>query len=203
MKPGIILASLSLLFGASTIRAQVESRYKNEIVFPQGMRNFSVGVSPTVSNRFMLHSENSYSETVIVPPVSIFWETAIADFGKAGSIGAGTQIDYYRYKYHFLWDDGYGDKDIEVNSGQVLFTGVLSYHYTLATRLEIYAKAMAMISVVGRTYSEERLDPKGLDASFTFGAAVGLRYFFSRTWGVYAEGGRIPGSVAVGLTARW
>ncbi|MDR0511208.1 MAG: hypothetical protein LBH06_08975 [Rikenellaceae bacterium] len=178
------------------------SRYDREFVFPLRMRNISLGASPALWREFTMPVNRETDRRTVLPPIHLTCERAMTDMGNAGSLGWGFQLGYGRYGYNYLWNDGYGDREVHVRAGRFEAMAGLSYHYTIATRFEAYARAMAGAGITG--YRGDRSgDADEMDARFQWNAVAGARYFFTRSFGVYAEGGYTAGIANAGLTYRW
>lgn len=199
----IIVVGAVLLSLPSALSAQSsESRYNKEIVFPLRMRNISLGVSPVIMRGFMLHERTGADVSVNMPPVHIAAETCAWDFGKAGSIGTGAFLSHARYTYSYDGEDGNGGNRVSVKTGMTQVLVGLSYHYTLRTRLEAYTRLMIGTGIGG--YNSSRAGAThDMTAKIIWNGVVGMRWFFSDGFGVYAEGGYTSGCVNGGITYRW
>lgn len=202
LPPSFAVAQNAGNYGKPETSVASGNRYRKEIVFPLEMDNLSVGISPYIMRDFMVHSSVPADITVTLPPVHIAYERCVWDMGNAGSIGTGLFLSYGKYKYSYAGDDGRGGDTIDVKAGLVNMLAGLSYHYTIRTRLEVYARLMIGSSMgnfdSGRASGVDSWRPR-----FIWNGVAGVRYFFSNSFGVYAEGGYTSGYVNLGATLRW
>jgi hypothetical protein len=197
-----IVAAVLVLMPAALWAQSSGSRYNKEFVFPLHINNISIGASPVIMRGFMLHDHPGADIAVKMPPVHIMAEHCAWDFGNAGSIGTGAFISYGRYTYSYDGEDGRGGNRINVRTGMTHILAGVSYHYTVLTRLEAYTRLMFGAGISG--YNSDREGAThNMNAKIIWNGVVGMRYFFSNSFGVYAEGGYTSGCVNVGITYRW
>ena len=193
----------ALLSLPSALRAQgSESRYNKELVFPLYMKNVSLGASPVILHGFMLRGRDAAGLSVTLPPVHFMFEQCFWDMGNAGSLGWGVFVSYGKYKYSYAGSNGYGGNVVNVRAGMLQPLAGLSYHYTIRTRLEVYARMMLGFSATGFR-SDRAGDIADWDSQFIWNGVAGVRWFFSNSFGVYAEGGHTSGLINAGITYRW
>lgn len=202
MRNIFIIILTAFLVPVSIVAQESESRYNKEMVFPLRIRNISIGISPIVLDGFMYTRSAGSKASVTLPPIHLMVERCHWDLGNAGSIGSGIFVSYGRYTYTYAGPDGNGGNEIDVRVGTTNGLVGLSYHYTICTRLEAYARLM-----VGAEVEFSKSSKAGATADMTgemiWNAVGGARYFFSNSWGAYIEGGYTSGAVNAGLTYRW
>jgi hypothetical protein len=204
MRSIYLIAIGTLLFAfPSVLSAQSsESRYNKEFVFVHRMRNLSFGVSPTIMSEFMPHERTSAQTSVIMPSVHLMAESCIWDLGNGGSFGTGAFISYGKYTYFYEGENGYGGNQVNVKTGMTQVLAGLSYHYTIRTRMEAYTRLMLGV-VIGSYNSDRAGATHDMNAKIIWNGVVGLRWYFSNSFGVYTEGGYTSGCVNAGITYRW
>lgn len=176
------------------------SRYKKELAFPLHMRTVSVGLSPAIWDHFTIHHYKDIATglKLILPPVHLAYEQSVWDFGNAGAIGWGGMATYGKYEYAYPWNEG----EVNVRTGVFNLLVGASYHYTVATRFEVYLRAM-----LGAAISNYKDDAPGVNPSwnskFIWTGVAGARHYFSNTLGVFIESGYTLGYVNAGMILRW
>lgn len=183
-------------------------RMKTEQVFPKYARTISAGSSLDVApwSRHIKHSGTDYR--LKVPPVGIYADVCWMDFGRFGSVGYVMGADYSRFGYRWQWDDGYGPKGMSTSCNRFDVEAGLSWHITICRNFEAYVRAMADIAIIDdRTIKSETGEKNSSESKFNtyvqFAAVGGLRWYFYRNVGLYAEGGYDIGYVSAGLTFRF
>lgn len=188
-------------------------RTKSEIVFPKYTRTIQVGASPVIAEwtKVMKHATDGSksSSKMDVPPIMIYSDICFLDFGRFGSLGWSIGGEYSRYSYNWMLDNGYGDKQQDTYCNRVDFAAGLSYHITLCSRLELYARAMIDAGLIGEHTTDHE---SGEKASSTFNkmdtkmgvlATAGLRWYFCNKAGLWVEGGHDAGYVSAGLSFKF
>ena len=188
-------------------------RTKSEIVFPKYTRTIQVGVSPVIAEwtRVMKHATDGSKSSfkMAVPPIMIYSDICFLDFGRFGSLGWSIGGEYSRYSYNWMLDNGYGDKQQDTFCNRVDIAAGLSYHITLCSRLELYARAMVDAGLIGEHTNDHE---SGEEASSTFNkmdtkmgmlATAGLRWYFCNKAGLWVEGGHDAGYVSAGLSFKF
>jgi hypothetical protein len=198
----LFVAAVLLSLPAALSAQSSESRYDKEFVFPLYMRNVSFGASPVILREFMIHVHDDTQLSVVMPPVHLAAEQSIWDLGRAGSVGSGLFLSHGRYKYSYLYDDGYGGDAVNIRVGMTQVLAGVSYHYTIRTRLEAYARVMFGAGLSG-FHSDRAGATYDWSGVFIWNGVAGMRWFFSNSFGVYAEGGYTSGCVNAGITYRW
>lgn len=189
-------------------------RTESEIVFPKYSRTLQIGASPVMADgaKIMKHATDDAAKSsfkMIVPPVMIYSDICFLDFGRFGSIGWTIGGEYSRYGYNWMLDNGYGDKQQDTFCNRVDLAAGLSYHLTLCSRLELYARAMVDAGLIGEhTTDHESGDEASstfnkMDTKMTFVANAGLRWYFCKKAGIWVEGGHDTGYVSAGLSYRF
>lgn len=189
-------------------------RTKSEIVFPKYARTIQVGASPVVApwSRVMKHAVTDADKATFkmsVPPIMIYSDICFLDFGRFGSLGWTIGAEYSRYGYNWMLDDGYGEKQQDTFCNRVDLAAGLSYHLTLCRNLELYARAMLDAGLIGEHTTDHESGEKAsstfnkMDTKMTFVAVAGLRWYFCRNVGIWAEGGHDTGYVSAGLSFKF
>ena len=188
-------------------------RTGTEIVFPKYARTIQAGVSPAVASwaSVMKHAgkgDKSSCKTD-VPPIMIYSDICFLDFGRFGGIGWTIGAEYSRYSYNWMLDNGYGDRRQDTFCNRVDLAAGLSYHLTLCRNLEVYARGMIDAGIIGEHTKDHESGEKAsstfnkMDTKMTFVGVAGLRWYFCRNVGLWAEGGHNTGYVAAGLSFRY
>ena len=187
-------------------------RTKSEIVFPQYTRTLQVGVSPAIASwsRVMKHAgDDKSSFSMSVPPIMIYSDICFLDFGRFGGLGWTIGAEYSRYGYNWMLDNGYGDKQQDTFCNRVDLAAGLSYHLTLCRNLELYARGMIDAGLIGEHTTDHESGEKAsstfnkMDTKMSVVAVAGLRWYFCRKVGLWAEGGRNTGYVSAGLSYKF
>lgn len=189
-------------------------RTKSEIVFPKYSRTIQVGASPVIApwSRVMKHAVPDADKAtfkMVVPPIMIYSDICFLDFGRFGSLGWTIGAEYSRYGYNWMLDDGYGEKQHDTFCNRVDLAAGLSYHLTLCRNLELYARAMVDAGLIGEHTTDHESGEKSsstfnkMDTKITFVAVAGLRWYFCRNVGIWAEGGHDTGYVSAGLSFKF
>ena len=176
------------------------------------LKDGQVGVSPVIAEwtQVMKHAtDNSNSSFKMdIPPIMIYSDICFLDFGRFGSLGWSIGGEYSRYSYNWMLDNGYGDKQQDTYCNRVDIAAGLSYHITLCSRLELYARAMIDAGLIGEHTTDHE---SGEEASSTFNkmdtkigilATAGLRWYFCNKAGLWVEGGHDAGYVSAGLSFK-
>ncbi len=196
------------ILAESASKGAGRKRMKNEVVFAKHTRNVSAGVSADVAkwSRHIGHNGDNYK--LYVPPVGVYADICFADFSRFGSIGYVFGMSYSRFGYDWQWDNGYGPKVQDTMCNRFDVEAGLSWHITVCRNFEAYVRAMADLAVIGDRTVERETGNKNSSASnfntyVSFAAAGGLRYYFSKNFGIYAEGGYDIGYASAGLTFKF
>lgn len=197
-----ITTIVPLLGKSQTEPISSESRYAHEFVFPDGMRNMSVGASPVIVKSCLPRLSDGAGMVMTMPPIQIGWERCFIDLGLGGSFGWGVSLSHGRYKYTVDGPDGRGGNTVTTRVGMTQGMAGLSYHYTIRTRLEAYTRLM-FGAVVGGYKSDREGATHSMEARMILSGVVGARWFFSNSWGAYLEGGYTMGAANLGVTYRW
>lgn len=192
----------------SASKAAGWKRMKNEVVFAKYTRTVSAGVSADVAkwSRHIGHNGDNYK--LYIPPVDVYADICFADFSRFGSIGYVFGMSYSRFGYDWQWDNGYGPKTQDTMCNRFDVEAGLSWHITICRNFEAYVRAMVDLAVIGDKTVEHETGEKNISASnfktyVSFAAAGGLRYYFSKNFGIYAEGGYDVGYASAGLTFKF
>ena len=144
-----------------------------------------------------------------VPPIMIYSDICFLDFGRFGSLGWSIGGEYSRYSYNWMLDNGYGDKQQDTFCNRVDFAAGLSYHITLCSRLELYARAMIDAGLIGEHTTDHESGEKAsstfnkMDTKMGILATAGLRWYFCNKAGLWVEGGHDAGYVSAGLSFKF
>ena len=188
-------------------------RTKSEIVFPKYTRTIQVGVSPVIAEwtKVMKHAtdDSKSSFKMDIPPIMIYSDICFLDFGRFGSLGWSIGGEYSRYSYNWMLDNGYGDKQQDTYCNRVDIAAGLSYHITLCSRLELYARAMIDAGLIGEHTTDHESGEKAsstfnkMDTKMGILATAGLRWYFCNKAGLWVEGGHDAGYVSAGLSFKF
>lgn len=188
-------------------------RTKSEIVFPKYTRTIQVGASPVIAEwtKVMKHATDGSKSSfkMAVPPIMIYSDICFLDFGRFGSLGWSIGGEYSRYSYNWMLDNGYGDKQQDTYCNRVDFAAGLSYHITLCSRLELYARAMIDAGLIGEHTTDHESGEKAsstfnkMDTKMGILATAGLRWYFCNKAGLWVEGGHDAGYVSAGLSFKF
>lgn len=108
-----------------------------------------------------------------------------------------------------MLDNGYGDKQQDTFCNRVDLAAGLSYHLTLCRNLEVYARGMIDAGLIGEHTNDHESGEKAsstfnkMDTKMTFVAVAGIRWYFCRSIGLWAEGGHDTGYASAGLSFRF
>ena len=182
-------------------------------MFPKYTRTIQVGASPVIAEwtKVMKHAtdDSKSSFKMAVPPIMIYSDICFLDFGRFGSLGWSIGGEYSRYSYNWMLDNGYGDKQQDTYCNRVDFAAGLSYHITLCSRLELYARAMVDAELIGEHTNDHESGEKAsstfnkMDTKMGILATAGLRWYFCDKAGLWVEGGRDAGYVSAGLSFKF
>ena len=106
-------------------------------------------------------------------------------------------------------DNGYGDKQQDTFCNRVDIAADLSYHITLCSRLELYARAMVDAGLIGEHTTDHESGEKAsstfnkMDTKMGILATPGLRWYFCNKAGLWVEGGHDAGYVSAGLSFKF
>ena len=188
-------------------------RTKSEIVFPRYTRTLQLGVSPVVApwSQVMKHAVDGDKSSfkLDVPPIVVYSDICFLDFGRFGSIGWTVGAEYSRYSYSWMLDNGYGDKQQDTFCNRIDLAAGLSYHLTLCSRLELYARGMIDAGIIGEHTTDHESGEEAsstfnkMDTRMTFVAVAGLRWYFCRNVGLWVEAGHDTGYASAGLSFKF
>ncbi len=188
-------------------------RTKSEIVFPKYTRTIQAGASPVIAEwtRVMKHANNDSKSSfkMAVPPIIIYSDICFLDFGRFGSLGWSIGGEYSRYSYNWMLDNGYGDKQQDTFCNRVDLAAGLSYHITLCSNIELYARAMVDAGLIGEHTTDHESGEKAsttfnkMDTKMGILATAGLRWYFCNKAGFWVEGGHDAGYVSAGLSFKF
>lgn len=206
----ILLLTLILAFGCSTLNAQEETdSYKadpferayspGDIYFNAGVNFLFRNYAPSVFNFW-----NNYNYRT-TPPIVASLEVGVNEYLSFGG---------YAGFHSYGWDyrTSLGDYDYAYKNFGYGVRGSFHYLYLINDLLDLeldekhfdfYATVMIGLNTRSETRKEPGLTTTDLRTDGFFGTLLGFRYMFNNTFGVYLEGGR--GSLGygnIGLTIK-
>lgn len=79
----------------------------------------------------------------------IYSDICFLDFGRFGSLGWSIGGEYSRYSYNWMLTTAMATSSRTRSATELDFAAGLSYHITLCSRLELYARAMVDAGLIG------------------------------------------------------
>ncbi|MEO5569782.1 MAG: hypothetical protein ABIT08_07655 [Bacteroidia bacterium] len=181
--------TITLLFAV----AAMSTVYAQEAPFQKGTNVISAGLG--------LGSAlgSGYSSSSNTPGLSASYEHGVWTVGGPGVISLGGYLGFKGYKYEYVGTGYYFPSTYIYTVSQkwnYTVIGVRSaYHYNglESDEWDLYGGAMLSYNIVNYEYSDN--DPynsvsynsENYDNNIYFTLYIGGRYFFSKSWGAYAE----------------
>lgn len=146
------------------------------------------------------------NQKMLVPPLQLAYEYGVAEglINGNGSIGVGVAGGYAASKYVIA---GYGTEDYMTNN--IGFVGARgSFHYQFVNNLDTYLGtflgcAMSRVHTSSKLMNDAIKQYSSNAPTFTYGAYLGARYYFTPALGVNAEIGYGISIFNIGLTFRF
>lgn len=141
-----------------------------------------------------IYTGNLYSTGKSTPVWSLYYEHCLFDnlWDEKSSIGIGGMFSHTAYKYG-------GADDRKVSNNYIGARGVL--HYAPVNKLDVYAGFTMGYDIVSWKNSAVELADE--DSYFDFGFIAGARYYFTDSFGVFAESGVGRSLFNAGVTLKF
>ncbi|MCP4137871.1 MAG: hypothetical protein GY754_43315 [bacterium] len=149
---------------------------------------------------FGLHGTVDNQSDISIPPLIGAFDMAVAISNLQLPFSFGGCVGYARYTYTNTADD------TELTYSYVLIGGRILFHFNLLSKADIYAGLLIGANLVSfnasGTNSSTYSNVKAKDY-FMHGEFVGIRYFFTKNFGVYGEMGYTFGYINGGIAIKF
>ncbi|MBI3519495.1 MAG: hypothetical protein HY062_09095 [Bacteroidetes bacterium] len=195
MKKQSLLALASVIFLLNT-----QSKAQDNTAFEKGTVVATAGYGfPDLYRTSLRVAYNGYSSTKVsgVGPIILKGDYGIVKFKWGHSVGAGIVIGYSSSKvvfndYYNDYYNGYRTLYTETDSYKKITIGARgTYHFFTKEKFDCYASIGLGFNI--NSYTQTTNNPNGSTKSAVAGSGVyeaftvGIRYYFTKNFGVYSE----------------
>ena len=184
-KAACVVAMMAVVMESSAQESLGKSDY--DIVFRNGTKVFSLGAGFMENGSWF-----SEHESLSMPTISLFSESCWKETERFGAFGYGCFVKYGGFKRKYtetLWlstdEDGNEVSETQERTASNHWLGfgpLVSYHYTPAARLDLFARAYFGIRLGSLSdYSTDR------KKTYVYGVEGGATYMFTSSLGIYAS----------------
>jgi len=178
MKKLVLILALVLVMGGALFADVDWTSYPSGLGPGHPMLNIGIGIG------------YNYGWKLKVPPILASIDFPVELGGIPFSFGGGFGMAMYGYDY------GNSSSGYTYRYTNMVINGRFAYHPNLGVpNLDVYpiltlGMRLRLYKYEGRGYySSGWSDSSGMNGYFDFGAGIGIRYYFSNFFGIYAEAG--------------